>query len=91
MRYYYFLFFGTFLPSRRASDNPIAIACFRLLTFVPDLPLRSVPRFISCIAFFTFRPLALLYLLAITHLSDVAALPVQLASCLTRQFLLALE
>src|SRR5215470_6048667 len=40
-------FRGTFLPFWRASDRPIAMACFRLLTFppLPPLPLRSVPCF----------------------------------------------
>jgi len=32
-------FFGTLAPARRASDNPIAIACLRLVTFLPDRPL----------------------------------------------------
>jgi hypothetical protein len=41
-------FDGTLPPSRRASERPIAIACLRLVTFLPD-PLRSFPRFISCI------------------------------------------
>ena len=41
---------GTLSPSRRASDNPIAIACLRLVTFLPDLPLFSVPAFFSFIA-----------------------------------------
>jgi hypothetical protein len=36
-------FFGTFLPSALASDNPIAIACLRLVTFLPERPLFSVP------------------------------------------------
>ena len=36
--------FGTFLPFWRASDKPMAIACLRLLTFLPLLPLLSVPR-----------------------------------------------
>jgi hypothetical protein len=36
-------FFGTFAPSALASDNPIAIACLRLLTFLPDRPLFNVP------------------------------------------------
>jgi hypothetical protein len=44
---------GTLPPSRRASDSPIAIACFRLLTFLPDPPDRSVPRLRSCMAFST--------------------------------------
>ena len=34
---------GTFLPFARASDSPIAIACFLLLTVLPLLPLLSVP------------------------------------------------
>jgi len=40
---------GTFAPSFLASDKPIAIACFGLETFLPLFPLRSSPRFISCI------------------------------------------
>jgi len=35
---------GTFLPFRRASESPIAIACLRLFTFFLLRPLRSVPR-----------------------------------------------
>jgi hypothetical protein len=47
------LFFGgTFFPSRLASDRPIAIACFRLVTFLPDRPLLNVPAF----RFFIARP-----------------------------------
>jgi hypothetical protein len=49
-------FFGTFAPALRACDSPIAMACFLLLTFFPDRPLLSVPRFRSLIAFFTFAP-----------------------------------
>src|SRR6478672_8194969 len=47
------LFFrGTFAPFLRASDRPMAIACFRLFTFppLPPGPLLSVPflrRFIA--------------------------------------------
>jgi len=37
---------GTLPPARRAWDNPIAIACLRLRTFLPERPERSVPRFI---------------------------------------------
>jgi hypothetical protein len=44
---------GTFAPERRASFNPIAIACLRLLTRRPERPLRNVPRFRSLIARFT--------------------------------------
>jgi hypothetical protein len=36
-------FFGTFLPLALASERPIAIACLRLLTFLPDRPLFKVP------------------------------------------------
>jgi hypothetical protein len=35
--------FGTLAPSLRASERPIAIACFRLLTLRPERPLFSVP------------------------------------------------
>jgi hypothetical protein len=45
---------GTLPPARRASESPIAIACFRLVTFFPEPPDRSSPRFISCMAFSTF-------------------------------------
>jgi hypothetical protein len=45
---------GTFAPSRRASDRPIAIACFGFRTFLLERPEVSSPRFISCIARSTF-------------------------------------
>ena len=51
---YDFFFRGTLAPARRASDNPIATACLRLVTFLPELPLRNVPRLRSCIVFLTF-------------------------------------
>ena len=57
---------GTFPPARRASDRPIAIACFRLVTRFPDRPLRSVPRFRSRIARLTFRDAVLPYLAMVT-------------------------
>lgn len=41
---------GTLSPSRRASERPMAIACFGLVTFFPLRPLRSLPSFISCIS-----------------------------------------
>ena len=47
-------FLGTFAPARRASERPIAIACFRLVTFFFDFPLFNVPLFRSSIAFLTF-------------------------------------
>jgi hypothetical protein len=49
-----FFFRGTFPPARRASDRPMAIACLRLFTFLPERPLFSVPRLRSCIALRTF-------------------------------------
>jgi hypothetical protein len=61
-------FGGTFAPARRASDRPIAIACFRLLTFLPEPPLRSVPSLRSCMtlptfacAFFPYLAMSLLH------------------------------
>jgi hypothetical protein len=45
-------FFGTFAPSLRASESPMAIACLRLFTFFPE-PLRKVPCLRSCIVFST--------------------------------------
>ena len=52
---------GALSPSRRASLNPIAIACFRLVTFLPERPDLSLPCFISCIARSTFLADFLLY------------------------------
>lgn len=57
-------FAGTLPPSRRASESPIAIACFLLVTFLPE-PDRNVPFFRSCIVFSTFSCAFLPYLLAI--------------------------
>jgi hypothetical protein len=62
--------FGTFAPACRASDKPIAMACLRLVTFLPERPLRSVPRLRSCIAFSTFFDAFLLYFLAMGSPSD---------------------
>lgn len=57
------LFFGgTFLPARRASDKPIAIACLRLFTFLPLRPILRRPRLNSCISRSTFLPALGLYL-----------------------------
>jgi len=48
-------FLGTFAPFFRASDKPIAIACFLLFTRppFPPLPDRSVPVFFRCKALLT--------------------------------------
>ncbi len=52
---------GTLAPLRRASERPMAIACFRLFTFRP-LPDFSLPRLNSCISLFTLCPALGLYL-----------------------------
>src|SRR5205807_9439305 len=62
-------FFGTFAPARRASDSPMAMACLRLFTFLPELPLLSVPCLRSCITFSTFFDAFLLYLRAMLQIS----------------------
>jgi hypothetical protein len=54
-------FRGTFPPSRRASLNPIAMACLRLVTLRPDRPERREPRLRLRIAPATFRPAFLPY------------------------------
>lgn len=57
-------FLGTLAPFLRASDRPIAIACFLLFT-LPPLPLRPerrVPCFFRRIALATLFPAPLLYL-----------------------------
>jgi hypothetical protein len=46
-------FLGTFAPFFRASERPIAIACLRLVTFLPLRPLFNLPCVISCISVFT--------------------------------------
>jgi hypothetical protein len=53
---------GTFSPRSLASDNPIAIACLRLVTFLPERPLFNVPCLRSCIAFSTLFCAPLEYL-----------------------------
>src|SRR5580700_8323890 len=54
---------GTLAPFLRASNRPIAIACFRLFTTppLPFFPERSVPRFSRCNAFLTLSLAALGY------------------------------
>ena len=41
---------GTFAPDLRASDSPIAIACFGFVTFFPLRPDFSLPCFIAFIS-----------------------------------------
>ncbi len=54
-------FRGTFAPFFRASDKPIAIACFRLFTVLPLLPDLSVPFFLRRMALSTRLDAALPY------------------------------
>jgi hypothetical protein len=61
-------FFGTLLPYARASDRPMAIACFRLLTFLPDRPLFNVPDLRFFIARSTSFEAFFEYFLAMTVL-----------------------
>jgi hypothetical protein len=63
---------GTLPPASRASDRPMAMACLRLVTFLPEPPLFSVPRFRSCIARSTFSDALLPYLLAMQNLLHIA-------------------
>jgi hypothetical protein len=54
-------FLGLFAPFFRASERPIAMACLRLVTFLPDFPDFSVPRFSLCIARLTLEEAAFPY------------------------------
>jgi hypothetical protein len=58
---------GTLPPSRRASDRPMAMACLRLVTFLPERPLFNLPRFISCMFSSTFSDAFFPYLLAMQN------------------------
>jgi hypothetical protein len=49
---------GTFFPAFLAFDNPMAIACLRLVTFLPLRPDLSLPLFISLISVSTLLPAA---------------------------------
>ncbi len=55
-------FAGTLPPALRAFESPIAIACFRLFTVLPERPLFNVPRLRSSIAFPTSLAAFLPYL-----------------------------
>jgi len=56
---------GTLAPSARASESPIAIACFGFFTFRPLLLFKR-PAFISCSALPTLRLALGLYFLAMS-------------------------
>jgi hypothetical protein len=68
----YDFFAGTFAPFLRASESPIAIACFRLLTRppFPALPERNVPCFFRRIALLTDFPAAFPYLGIVASLAE---------------------
>src|SRR5207244_10576103 len=70
---------GTFAPARRASDRPMAMACLRLFTRLPERPLFSVPRLRSCIARLTLERAFLPYL-AIDHSTLAFALSTRINS-----------
>ena len=65
---------GTLAPAFRASDRPIAIACFRLLTFFPERPDLSVPRFIARISRSTASPAFFEYFLPLDFLVGIGPL-----------------
>src|SRR5215204_4110963 len=67
---------GTLPPASRASDSPIAIACFLLVTFLPERPLFNSPRFISCMAFSTFSPAFLPYLAISSPPGPICVFPI---------------
>src|SRR3989338_11081831 len=56
---------GTLYPFCRASDKPIAIACFLFFTVFPPFPLFSFPLLYFLIAPFTVFCEPLLYLLMV--------------------------
>jgi hypothetical protein len=66
---------GTLPPARRASERPIAIACFRLVTFLPDRPLFNVPLLRSRIALLTFSCAFFPYLAMVAPFYFFNALP----------------
>jgi len=69
-------FFGTLLPSARASERPMAIACFVLTMVLPERPDVSAPRFRLRIAASTFALAASLYFRApLVFLAAIAYLP----------------
>lgn len=73
-------FFGTFAPFLRASDKPMAIACFLLFTTppLPPFPDRKVPCFLRCIALLTVLLAARPYL-AIISSSQRTSSPITIA------------
>jgi hypothetical protein len=85
-------FFGTLAPDLRASDRPMAMACFRLVTFLPLRPDFSVPFFLALISRSTDFDAFGLYFLPLDFLAelDFFAELFLLADFLTAAFLVAL-
>jgi hypothetical protein len=83
---------GTLAPDLRASDRPMAMACFRLVTFFPLRPDFNVPFFIAFISRSTDFPAFGLYFLPLDFLAelDFFAELFLLAVFLVALFLLAL-
>src|SRR5262249_61497250 len=68
----FFFFAGTLAPFLRASDRPMAPACLGLVTFLPDLPLFSLPCLNSRMASWTVSCAFGLYFLVIVFSSASA-------------------
>ena len=68
---------GTFAPFSLASDRPIAIACFLLVTFLPLRPLRSVPFLRRFIADSTLLLAAFPYFLPPDFFAAITTAPVK--------------
>jgi hypothetical protein len=87
-------FAGTLPPALRASDSPIAIACLRLFTVLPERPLFNLPRLRSCIAFSTFSDAFLPYLamgpprLRVTRAATARGVPIPVRARAVRPVLL---
>jgi hypothetical protein len=71
-------FFGTFLPLARASESPIAMACLRLFTVLPERPLFKVPALRFFIARSTSAEAFLEYFRAMDDLPVVGKIIVAL-------------
>src|SRR5262249_23704244 len=68
-----YFFRGTFAPFLRASESPIAIACFLLLTLVvPFFPDVNVPLLRLCIARLTLFCAAFPYFRGMVDLREIA-------------------
>jgi hypothetical protein len=81
---------GTFAPFSRASDKPIAIACLRLFTVRPELPLLRVPRFRRRIAdstvFEAFLPYFAMTSVSSQRIPTCHSMSFFDAGCLSRSF-----